>query len=170
MLGLAGALPGLSRSWVEMAGNDARRSPATGAQRHLTPFFNHYMRTVKVVVIGDSGVGKTSLRGQVRTIQSSVPRLALRITQRSTSLATSPQLSVRPLVPILSPRHYPITPSQISRSLSRSGSVPAPTNLSFSTYPHRSHDHPRIQPGKSASRPFLLHFSVVRMLSSSSST
>ena len=26
------------------------------------------MRTVKVVIIGNSGVGKTSLRGQVRTI------------------------------------------------------------------------------------------------------
>ena len=36
------------------------------------------MRTVKVVIIGNSGVGKTSLRGQVRTINCLLSELALR--------------------------------------------------------------------------------------------
>jgi hypothetical protein len=53
--------------------------------------------------------------------------------------------------------------------LYKSGSVTITTHVYFPFSRNRSHDH-RILPDKNAFHPFLLHFSVVRMPSSSSST
>jgi hypothetical protein len=63
------------------------------------------------------------------------PNLGLNPLMRITSPATSRQDSVQPLEPILSPRHSLTTPTQTSRLLPKSGSVPAPPPLPLLLYP-----------------------------------
>lgn len=84
--------------------------------RTRTSTITNDMRTVKLVIIGNSGVGKTSLRGQVRTtfISFGKARLA-NDPNRSMSLAISRQATVQPSVPTSSPRRYRITPTQKNR-------------------------------------------------------
>jgi hypothetical protein len=117
------------------------------------------------VIIGNSGVWKTSLRGQARTIHQLLvcPRLTLRIItaikyvsgQFSTAYCST--IGTNFITKTL-PRHS--KPDE-------SATTDLGPSLSLRLYPHRSHDH-RIPPDKNAFHPSLLHCFVERMSSSSS--
>jgi hypothetical protein len=82
------------------------------------------MRTVKLVVIGNSGVGKTSLRDQVCKAECFLNLFAnLATNQLSMSLVGSQQDIAQQSVRISSQRRCPITPTPKNPSLSKSGSV-----------------------------------------------
>jgi hypothetical protein len=114
------------------------------------------MRTVKLVVIGNSGVGKTSLRGQVRTTIPSF--LANR---------NNDKVCLWPLLDKLPCNHWHrfhfqnATSSLRSRSNSDSSNM-GPSLAASLFCSHHSSSY-RIQPAKSASRHSQLHFSVVQM-------
>ena len=82
------------------------------------------MRTVKLVVIGASGVGKSSIRNQVSLPQEfsqRVPTFAFRVC--STSPAGSRRDTGRRLARTSSRRHFPTTAIRMSRSRCKYGCV-----------------------------------------------
>ena len=129
------------------------------------------MRTVKVVIIGNSGVGKTSLRGQVRTINWLFIRVSFcesvfeQFVSGHFSTVFRSTIGTDFITKTL-PHHS--KPDQ-SVTLQIWVRLPLPTKSPFSSPRHRSRDH-RIPPDKNASRPFRPRFSVARTPSSSSST
>jgi hypothetical protein len=124
------------------------------------------MRTVKLVIIGNSGVGKTSFRGQVCSVGSfSKARLA----KSQTTVCLWPFLNRLPFNHRYRFHHQDATTSLQPRGISDTPNLGPYLAVLPPESPHRSHDH-RIPPGKSASRRSLLPSSVARMLPFSSLT
>ena len=126
------------------------------------------MCTVKVVIIGNSGVGKMSLRGQVRTINWLFIRVSLWCEQYvSGHFLTGFHSTIgTDFITKTLPHHS--KPDE-SVTLQIWGHTRPSTRSPFASTPHPPRGR-RIPPGKNASRPFLPHTSAARMLSSSSST
>src|SRR6266567_6896685 len=122
------------------------------------------MRTVKVVIIGNSGVGKTSLRGQVRIINCLFVRgslTAMKYVSGQFSTAYRSTIGTDFITKTLP--HHSKPDESVTLQIWVSHHHYHYVYLLF--YCHRSHNR-RILPDKNAFHPFLLHFSVEQMPSS----